>query len=389
MLVGGPGLWRLMESESLGRMREQLIARIVVEPLSDAEARHFAAWRCRERLERFGPDVTDAAMVEALVRYGLGLPARIDALVDRVALLAPSRGGADAALVAEAAAMLAGGPVSDAPIITRPEPAAPDPRPHSPATAAPALRRRWRPALLAGLLAAAAVAGWLGFGRFGVPWLPWATKTAMIARRASATTHAVPSASVASTPQAAPPAAVATAAPNPAAPAPGAAPAVGVASTPPAAPSAAATAAGPNRATLAPGTTPSASAAPTPPAAPPPAVATAGPNPAAPAPGTAPSVNVAPTPATPPGAIATAGPTPPAAPAAPEASTDASTNPSRGAASLAGLRKDFDAFLARAGTDTAVLTDAQKRALFAQYLAWRTRQAATAPVAADPSPAAP
>jgi hypothetical protein len=53
------------------------------------------------------------------------------------------------------------------------------------------------------------------------------------------------------------------------------------------------------------------------------------------------------------------------------------------------MRADFDAFLARAGTDTALLTKAQKRALFEQYLAWRTRQDGTATVGVAPASAAP
>ena len=132
VLVGSPGLWRLMDDANLGRMREQIAVQIVVRPLSNEEARRFAAWRCQERLDRFGPPATDAAMVNALVRYGRGLPARIDALIDQVSLLARSHRGVEADLVAEAAAMLTDGgfePISPPPSAP---PAAPRPLPRLP-----------------------------------------------------------------------------------------------------------------------------------------------------------------------------------------------------------------------------------------------------------------
>jgi len=43
--------------------------------------------------------------------------------------------------------------------------------------------------------------------------------------------------------------------------------------------------------------------------------------------------------------------------------------------SQAELRREFDAFLNRAGRDTASLTPADRAVLFRDYLAWRNRGA--------------
>ncbi len=88
----------------------------------------------------------------------------------------------------------------------------------------------------------------------------------------------------------------------------------------------------------------------------------------------------APPPATPPAAIE-----PDSTPSSPPTLPSVITPPSV-ANSPARLRREFDAFLLNSGLGAATLSEAQRGALFDEFLAWRARNASTPPAAA-PAPA--
>ena len=116
------------------------------------------------------------------------------------------------------------------------------------------------------------------------------------------------------------------------------------------------------------------------------------PSPTSPAGPTAPKPATPPPGATPPKPVQSSpmltGPIP-AVPTLPEVTSPSGTSPSSVPSATdqaARLRRDFDAFLDRSGRNAAALSDAQRGALFNEFLDWRSQNAAvsTDPATSDP-----